>query len=336
MAPFFKIARNIALLIAAFVLLGAYTLWRQWQIRDSIDNIGWPMAASNSESSQAVTATWLGTTSILFDDGETQLLIDGAFTKLHPLQVLTFRPVRSDIATINFALSTFAMDRLAAIIPVHSHFDHAMDIGYVANRTSAVVLGSESTANIVRGAAVPVAQYQILADGESREFGAFRIRMVASQHAPINAGKAEYFAGVIERPLEQPAPVSAWKTGVAWSIFIEHPRGTTLVQGSGGFIEGKLANQDADIVMLGIGAINRLGKDYVRKLWVETVEATHASRVIAIHHDDYTKPFGEVELFPNLFDKVTRTTGWIEDIRDNSGRSVTLELPPFGVPISLY
>ena len=70
-------------------------------------------------------------------------------------------------------MAEFRIDRLAAIIPVHSHYDHAMDVGIVANRSSAVVLGSESTANIARGANLPVDQYQILANGETRKFDLF-------------------------------------------------------------------------------------------------------------------------------------------------------------------
>lgn len=351
-----RLIRIIAIGLLAIAILVTYILWRQWQIRGSIDDIGWPSsttlqddvlldavasgAATSSDnaarSTGQVTAIWLGTTTILFDDGETQVLIDSAFTKLHPLSIVLLRPVQSDIATINYALSTFRMDRLAAIVPVHSHFDHAIDVGYVANRTGAVVLGSESSANIARGEDVPVDQYQILADGESRQFGNFKIKLIASVHAPIAGGAEEFFPGVIEEPLRQPARVSAWKTGVTWSVIIDHPRGVTLVQGSGGFVENKLADEDVDVVMLGLGAVAGLGKEYVDKLWHETVELTGATRVIAVHHDDYTRPFGNVELLPNMIDNVIETTGWIDEIRASGSTPATVELPPFGQPIALY
>ena len=201
--------RNGVFATAGVALLACLLLWRMYQVRGNIDLLEWPEAAVATEPGDAVTVTWLGTTTMLFDDGETQVLIDGAFTRLHPLQMLPFRRVRSDIASINYAMSAFGMTRLAAIVPVHSHFDHAMDVGAVANRSSAVVLGSESTANIARGADVPVRQYQILADGEVREFGEFTIRLLSSVHAPIASGDAEYFAGIIDMPLRQPATVIA-------------------------------------------------------------------------------------------------------------------------------
>lgn len=334
--PFRRIIRNIALGAIAVIVLVSYIVWRQWQIRGSLEDLGWPTAKVAQETGDAVTATWLGTTTMLFDDGETQVLIDGAFTRLSPLQIAFMRPVRSDIAAINYALSTFRIDRLAAIIPVHSHFDHAMDVGYIANRTSAVVLGSESTANIARGADVPVDQYQILADGETRQFGEFTIKLIVSRHAPIRSGKKEFFAGIIDEPLRQPAPVSAWKTGVAWSVVIMHPRGTTLIQGSGGYVEEKLDRESVDIVMLGLGAVAGLGKNYLDTLWRETVVATDARRVIAIHHDDYTQPFGTVRLFPDMIDRVDKSAAWIDEIIAESDSDMAVELPPFGKPMVLY
>lgn len=329
--------RYIAFLLLALVVIAALVSVWLWQSRHSIDDIGWPTAEVVSEPTDMVTVTWLGTSTLLFDDRETQVLIDGNFTRLNPVEIALFLRVSSDLPTINYALAEFRMDRLAAIVPAHSHFDHAMDVGHVANRTSAIILGSESTANIARGANVPVDQYQILADGETRQFGDFTIRLLASRHAPIRpGGEGPFFPGTIDAPLEQPASVNEWKEGVVWSIFIGHPRGTTLIQGSGGYIEGKLDGESADVVMLGIAGLVGLGKEYVTKLWNETVPVTGATRVISIHHDDFTAPFGEVRLVADFLDNVVITAGWIDETVAENGVEVRIELPPFGQPIPLY
>jgi L-ascorbate metabolism protein UlaG (beta-lactamase superfamily) len=270
----------------------------------------------------------------LFDDGETQVLIDGAFSRIGALNSLLLRRVRSDVATINYAMSTFGINRLAAIIPVHSHHDHAIDVAHVANRSTAVVLGSESTANIARGGEVPVDQYQILADGETRQFGEFTIQLIASRHAPIGLDGQEVFPGIIETPLRQPARISEYRTGVAWSVVLSHPQGTTLVQGSAGYIEGNLDDIEADVVMLSIAGLAGIGEEYTGDYWRETVGATGASRVIAIHHDDFSAPFGEVRLLPDILDRVLRSSEWIGALAEEDG--VAIELPPFGKPVVLY
>ena len=77
----------------------------------------------------AVTATWLGVTTLLFDDGETQILVDGFVSRPTLFESLTGRPVTSDAPMINYVMNEYGMDRLAAIVPAHSHYDHAMDVG---------------------------------------------------------------------------------------------------------------------------------------------------------------------------------------------------------------
>lgn len=332
-----RAARIAGLVILGVLIITTVALVRLWQNRPPVDLIGWPRAAVVTEPTDQVTVTWLGNTTLLFDDGETQVLIDGTFTRVNVLKIALFLKVSSDIATINHALAEFRIrDRLAAIVPAHSHFDHAMDVGHVANRTSAVVLGSESTANIARGAGVPVDQYQILAEGEVRQFGDFTIRLLASRHAPIRSGKETWFPGAIEEPLRQPASVYAWKEGVVWSVFIGHPRGVTLIQGSGGYITGKLQDETADVVMLGIAGLTGLGKDYVRQLWNETVVATGATRVIPVHWDDFTAPFGDVRLFPHIADNVLITSDRIDEVIAENASDIRVELPTFGQPIALY
>lgn len=330
--------------VGMLLIVAAVVLWQFWQKRPVIEDLGWstarivnePVIDLADESAGAVTATWLGVSTILFEDGETQILIDGAFTRVHPLKVMLQWPVRSDVATINYALAAYRMNRLASIVPVHSHFDHAIDVGHVANRSSALVIGSESTANIVRGAEVPVAQYQTLADGESRRFGDFTIRLVANRHSPIGPGGQEFFPGTIDEPLEQPARAGAYRTGVAWSVFVSHPRGTTLVQGSAGYTEDKLAGETADVVMLCLSGLEGLGRDYTERYWRETVAATGAERVIPIHFDDFMAPFGEVRLLPRFIDDVSLTAGWIDALLEESEAEVAIELPVFGQPIPLY
>lgn len=325
----------IALLVAAGIAVAV--LARSWDERASVSDLGWPVADpagdAPDESGDAVRVTWLGISTLLFDDGETQILIDGTFTRLSIADLLGVRRVRSDVAAVNYALDRFRINRLAAIVPVHSHFDHAIDAGHVANRTTAVILGSESTANIARGANVPVDQYQTLASGESRHFGNFTVTLIETDHAPFGPLDEGFFPGVIDEPLEQPARVNAWRSGAVFSVFVSHPRGSTLVQGSAGFIPNLLADRQADVVMLGVGGLASLGSDYAHEYWRETVTATGAADVYAIHFEDFTLPFGDIRLFPDIADDMVSTAKWLDAA---AGDGSVIKRLPFGVPITLY
>ena len=318
-------------LLTVVVLAGAAIGW-SWRERPAVSALGWPVAAPAGDSEEGLTVTWLGIATLLFDDGETQILTDGTFTRLGMFDIVSLRRVYSDIAAINYGLADFRVERLAAIVPLHAHFDHAMDAGHVANRTSAIVLGSESAANIARGSDVPVSQYQILADGESRQFGNFTITLIASEHAPIGMGDEAWFPGTIEEPLEQPARVSDWQAGVSWSAVIAHPQGTALVQGSGGFVEGKLAGTKADVVFLSVAGLSGLGREYTGQYWAETVTRTGASRVFPIHFDDYTQPFGTLVLPPAIIDDITATARRL----DSLAADVVVQRLPLGKPVALY
>ena len=295
-----------------------------------------PLAGAGGGTTDGVTVTWLGITTLLFDDGETQILTDATFSRFPLADILLFRPLESDIAEINRALDEFRIDRLKAIVPVHSHFDHAIDAGHVANRTGAMVLGSESTSNIARGSAVPVDQYQTLQYGESRYFGKFTLTLFESRHVAQLPNGDHFFSGVIDSPLEQPARVNAWQSGIAYSLLVEHPAGTALVQGSAGYLEGQLAETRADVVLLSIAGLSGRGPDYARSYFRETVGATGALRVLPIHFDDFTRPFGDVGLFPDVIDDVVTSAAWLRDFGSRREPQVAVEMPPFGKPLVLY
>lgn len=336
MTPLHRWVR-IAIVLLALMLAGtAAVVAHLWKDRPDIDELNWSVAEPTIGQAGGVTVTWFGVTTLLLDDGETQIMIDGNFTRLSLAQILTLRPVSSNKAAINHAVADYRIDRLAAIVPVHSHFDHAMDVGHLANRSSALVIGSESTANIARGAGVPVAQYQNLASGESRQFGEFEITLIESRHAPIGFGDEAWFPGQIDEPLIQPARVSSWQEGVSYSIVIEHPNGTVLIQGSAGFVKNNLRDVHADVVILGVAGLASLGKEYTSEFWRETVTLTGASRVIPVHFDDFTQPLGNVVPFPRIADDIVQTAHWLNELASDEAQPVTIERLPYGTAITLY
>lgn len=322
-----------AVAVLAVTAAGGALLWRD---RPTLDSTGWPAPPEPAENNASVTATWLGVTTVLFDDGETQILIDGFFSRPSFWDAVFGRAIVNDAATINYALHEFGMRRLVAIIPVHSHFDHAMDIGAIAKRTSASVLGSESTANIARGAGVPDDQIVVAANGDLYQFGEFKVRLLPSRHAPIGWGGGAPLPGTIDEPLTLPQAIDAFRAGQSYSIVIEHTQGTTLIQGSAGIVEGALEPLSADVVMLGIGGLTSLGQEYAEIYWQETVTNTGARTVYPIHFDDFTRPFGTVVPAPKFLSNLEKIAHWFDLFRDRWDRETKIFLPEFGKPIPLY
>lgn len=329
-------AKRIAIGLAAVVVLGSALIALLLHDRPSLDDIDWQPYPEFESRPDAVTLTWLGVTTLLFDDGETQILIDGFFSRPSLADIVFDTRVQSSAAQINRVLDEYEMRRLAAIIPVHSHFDHAMDIGAIANRSSASILGSASTAQIARGAGVPEDQIVVVDNGAEYEFGNFRVRLVSTAHAPIGWGGSVPYAGTIDEPLELPASISAWREGGSFSIIVAHEQGTAIVQGSAGFLPGVLDDVVADVVLLGAWGLESLGRNYARHYWQSLVTSTGAKRVLPIHFDDYTRPFGTIELGPRVLDDFVDTARWLEDIRKTWDIDTRLHLPEFGKRLVLY
>ena len=329
-------AARMAIGAAAAIVIGSVLAVLLWRDRGTLDSVDWPRYPIYEATADSVTVTWFGVTTLLFDDGETQILIDGYFSRPSLADVLLDKPVKSDAATINRVIDEYRMRRLAAIIPVHSHYDHAMDIGAIANRSSASILGSETSANIARGAGVPEDQIVIVNSGEEYEFGQFSVTLIESVHAPIGWSGSVPYDGTVDQPLQSPAPVSAWRAGKSYSIIVSHPQGTTVVQGSAGFVDSAFVGVKADTVMLGVGLLDGLGQNYAERYWKALVTTTGATHVVPIHFDESSQPFGEIQLYPRALDDFVKVAGWLESSRQSWDLDARLHIPEFGRKIVLY
>ena len=252
----------------------------------------WAVEGSDEIAEGALTVRYTGTATLVFSDGETTWMTDGWFSRPGPLTLL-YGQIEPDLEAIDQGLERNEVSTLAAVFPVHSHYDHAMDAPEVANRTGAVLLGSESTANIGRGWGLGEEQIQVVRDREPIRLGKFTVTPIESKHfqfpdpeiAARALGDAE-----ITAPLAPPVSAFDYKLGKAYALHVAHPKGTWLNQGSAGFIEGGLEDFDADVVFLGVGALGSQTGAYRESYWKETVERTNPGRVIPIHWDSLTGP----------------------------------------------
>ncbi|MCB0502713.1 MAG: MBL fold metallo-hydrolase, partial [Bacteroidetes bacterium] len=124
---------------------------------------------------------FLGNTNLLFTDGETSILTDGFFTRPNAFKVL-FGKVEPDKSIVEECLKKAGIEQLDAVIPLHSHFDHAMDAPMVADITDATLIGSTSTLNIGKGYGLPTEQMMIAPLNQVLEIGKFKITFIASRH----------------------------------------------------------------------------------------------------------------------------------------------------------
>jgi len=252
----------------------------------------WMLSEESDIPTDAVTVRFTGTSTLLFSDGETQWMVDGWFSRPGPL-TLALGKIEPDMDAIDFGLAANGVEELAAVFPVHSHYDHAMDAAEVAIRTGAVLLGSESTANIGRGWGLPESQIQVASDRKPVKIGKFVITPIVSRHFqfPDPAIRERALANPeITQLLVPPVSLFDYRLGVPYVLHVTHPKGSWLIVGSAGYIDGSLQGLEADIVFLGIGGLGSQSPAYRESYWRETVAMVKPERVIPIHYDSLTGP----------------------------------------------
>lgn len=233
-----------------------------------------------------LTVTWAGVTTLLIDDGESAVMTDGFFSR-PSLAEVGLRALSPSAARIDGSLARIGVRRLEAVMPVHTHFDHAMDTAVVAERTDAKVVGGTSAREVGRGGGLPDDRLVVATPGEPITLGAYDVTLIESEHCP-----PDRFPGVITEPVAPPVRASAYKCGEAWSTIVHHRSSgrRLLIVGSAGFVPGALAGQQADVVYLGVGQLGVQPERYLVDYWAEAVRGVGARRVVLTHWDDFFRP----------------------------------------------
>ena len=86
----------------------------------------------------------------------------------------------SSLADIATSAPGDAIDSSAYIFVHHTHFDHAADVPYIAMKTGARVIGTESLSNLLKAHGVPEKQIITVQGGEDYDFEDFSVKILPS------------------------------------------------------------------------------------------------------------------------------------------------------------
>ncbi len=277
-----------------------------------------PVAGSDAP----LTVTWLGVSTLLIDDGSSALMTDGFFSRPGLARVGVGK-VSPSPARVDGCLTRVGVKRLAAVIPVHTHFDHALDSALVADRTGAQLVGGGSAANVGRGHGLSEDRIVVVESGAPIQLGSYEITLVKSRHSP-----PDRFPGTIDQPVVPPVKAATYRCGEAWSAFIYHRSSgrRLLIQGSAGFVKGSLTGQHADVVYLGVGQLGVQPESYLVDYWTQTVRTVGARRVVLVHWDDFFRPLSmPLRALPYVADDLDVSMRVLSRLAEQDG--VALDMP---------
>ncbi|MFT4251507.1 MAG: MBL fold metallo-hydrolase [Caulobacter sp.] len=260
---------------------------------------------AGSSAGKPLIARFMGVSTVLLDDGSTQILFDGFFTRRGLLRS-GFGWIRSDPATVEKNLDRAGIDqRLKAVFVAHGHVDHALDVPVIIDRhETAMIVGTRSVDVYVKGRGR--AHKICVIDKGERTFkvGDFTITAISSPH-----GTPDLFPrqtkGEFGETFWAPRLGSG---GENLAFLVTHGARSVLIHPSATAAETLYCGRSADVVFLGVGQMNRKSWNYIDAYFRRTLDQTGADLVIPIHWDNFGRSLDEgLRPLPFPLDNVGKT-----------------------------
>jgi len=333
-------AVGLVLLFVLVLLIVVVSFWvtRRPALPEALKNVqasqaptvGKNGAPATPGTADALKATFVGVSTLMFDDGVHAVLVDGFFSRpgfwKTALGKVGPEPEKVEAALKRLGLINGHL-KLLAVFTAHSHYDHAMDAPLVAKLTGATLVGSQSTAYVGLGQGLPADKIMVVTPGKNFEMGPFVVQFIRAIHSPTPWNNG-HDGGELQAPLVPPVHAADYKEGGSYSLLFEYqnpedkealkPR--WLVQGSAGFVSGGLEGVRADTVFLGIGTLGKKDAKYKEAYWLEVVTTVGAKVVVPVHWDDFTVGLDEpLKPMPKVLDNFNSTIDFLSARSKNDG-----------------
>ena len=229
----------------------------------------------------------LGVSGFELTDGTTTVLLDPTPTRPDPTALIT-GPIDADPK-----LGEQLCPKADVILVNHTHFDHALDVGAIAKRTGALVVGSQNTVNLALSRDVAKEKTRVVHAGDQLTVGSFTIDVRGSRHTDIVVSQP--MSGVIS-PTAGPLwfwnyaldDTLTYRLSAAGSTVWFHPTST--------YEPGELGGLSAKTLIVGV-----TGEKQSRKKIDGLLGESHAARILPTHFDNFFQPYERgLALMPGL------------------------------------
>ncbi len=247
-----------------------------------------PTSVSQPTKPRAPTAlTYLGVASWSIESDGKAIVVDPFYSRPN-----VDGPITSDPA----AVAKYAPKRADLIVITHSHYDHLLDAAPLALATGAQVVGSTSSARVVRAAGVPADHVIPIQGGEDYAFdedasggsalAGYSVRVIPSLHSALD--DKHLMDGRLQGPITVIPPVvfDDWREGGTFSYLVRLGGHEIFVLGTANFIEREIEGLRPDIAIIAPGLRQEI-HDYTCRLMRAL---GNPPLVYATHFDNHRGP----------------------------------------------
>ncbi|MEU6860549.1 MBL fold metallo-hydrolase [Glycomyces sp. NPDC046736] len=236
-----------------------------------------------------VSLRWLGTNAWEFTTETATVLIDpwvsrfptGAYTE-DGFDPETRIEVYEDVIDEH-------LPKADTILVTHGHWDHIADVPYLAEKTGATVLGTETHLNLLRAMGAPEGQLSQVVGGEKYQFDGYTVEVFRSSHSASGEHKTILFGGTRPGSVpKRPKKIKDLVEGGSLTFLLDFGGVSFFNIGSASFHEREIAGLRPTVLFMQPGG--GYTPDYVERL----LEATgFPPYVVATHWDDFDQPLTE-------------------------------------------
>ena len=236
--------------------------------------------------------TYLGNAGWEITDGRKVILVDPFLSQFARWTPSGPKAIAQDELYVpDTALIDKHVQRADYILVTHGHWDHALDAGYIARKTGAVIIGHETVANLARANGAPETSLLTVLGGEDYDFGDFSLRVVPNIHSALDDKR--YFnngrgiVGPAPRGLRAPLRRNQYVEGGSLAYLLRIGGHQILLMGSMNFIEREMDGLRPDIALIGANSQRLEIFNYTGRL-MRSLD--YPAVVIPTHADAYGDP----------------------------------------------
>ncbi|WP_433165323.1 MBL fold metallo-hydrolase [Kribbella sp. CA-247076] len=240
--------------------------------------------ATAAQERQTVELTWLGTHAWQIRSGKHIVLTDPWITRF---KTGTFAPEGADPKT-KLVIKPEVVDRYIstadAILVHHGHYDHIADVPYVAKKTQATVLGTESHVNMLTAMRTPAELLSPVRGGEYLPFEGFTVEVFPSLHSCGGRHHTYAYPGYrLDGVPPRPRVIEDLLEGGTLAYVITIGGVRILSLSTANFDPNALRDLQVDVVLAAPG-----GEPGITDRLLRTIKPVR--KVVATHWDDFDLP----------------------------------------------
>lgn len=249
---------------------------------------------SISGQSKQIELKYLGAAGWMITQDNLVVLLDPYLSriKLDPINPDENDRRKTYVRTDNFESDTLVINGIIKkadyILIHHSHFDHLSDVPYIAKKTGAKVIGTETTCNILRAYGINDDQLFEVKGGEDYVFKELSVRVIPSIHSALRF-KHYFDSRVYTEVPVAPLKIADFVEGGSLMYLIRFKNHELLTMGGMNFIEREVLGLKPDILLAGVN----FSRNEIYKYTERLLAASNFPKiVIPTHWDNFRVPYG--------------------------------------------